>query len=74
MRRTGHRKVVAAATWRLGTTIKAAWWTASCAVTSPVENTTACLPVRAARASSRGASDETSITLAGNEKICFFFS
>lgn len=57
----GHRKEVAA-TWRLGTKIKGAWWTVWSVVTNLVENTMACLPARAAKVSSRGASDETSIT------------
>ncbi len=46
--------------------IKVVWWTVGSAVTSPVGNTTACLLVRAARASSNGVSDETLTIPAGN--------
>lgn len=61
----GHRKE-AAATWRPGRMIKDVWWTVWSAVTNPVGNTTACLLVRAARASSNVVSDETLTIPAGN--------
>jgi len=61
----GHHKE-AAATWRPGTMIKVVWWTVWSVVTSPVGNTTVCLPMRAARASSNGVSGETSTIPAGN--------
>ena len=44
---------------------KPALWTAWCVGTSPAANTTACSPVRAARAFSRGAFGATSTTPAG---------
>lgn len=48
-----------------------AWWTVWCAGTSPAGNTMGSSRARAARASSRGASDGTSATHAGERGLVF---
>lgn len=57
------------ATWRPERTTRPAWWTVWCVATSPVVNTMVSSHARAARASSRGVSDVTSATHAGERGI-----
>ena len=63
-RRTAHPRR-GAATWKPAMMTRLAWWTVWCAGTSPAGNTMVSSRARAARASSRGASDGTSATHAG---------
>lgn len=62
-----------AATWRPEMTTRPAWWTVWCVATSPVGNTMASSHARAAKASSRGVSDVTSATHAGERGIMGIF-